>query len=72
MPPISIQSSDAGFHGRVFGLTNAANQLGCMVGPLAGGLISSWTGIRPVFLLTGSILVLLGVYSFRLRIRAEK
>ena len=69
---IAIQSSDAGFHGRVFGLTNAANQLGCMVGPLAGGLISSWTGIRPVFLLTGSILVLLGVYSFRLRIRAEQ
>ena len=69
---IAIQSSDAGFHGRVFGLTNAANQLGCMVGPLAGGMISSWTGIRPVFLLTGSILVLLGVYSFRLRIRASQ
>ncbi len=69
---IAIQSSDTGFHGRVFGLTNAANQLGCMAGPLAGGLISSWTGIRPVFLLTGSILALLGAYSFRLRIRAEQ
>jgi len=69
---IAIQSSDTGFHGRVFGLTNAANQLGCMAGPLAGGLISSWTGIRPVFLLTGSILVMLGAYSFRLRIRAAQ
>ena len=69
---IAIQSSDTGFHGRVFGLTNAANQLGCMAGPLAGGLISSWTGIRPVFLLTGSILVMLGAYSFRLKIRAAQ
>lgn len=65
---IAIQSSDVSFHGRVFGLTNAANQLGSMVGPLAGGFVSSWIGIRPVFLLTGSILILLGVYSFGLRI----
>jgi DHA1 family multidrug resistance protein-like MFS transporter len=65
---IAIQSSDVSFHGRVFGLTNAANQLGSMVGPLAGGFVSSWIGIRPVFLLTGSILIVLGAYSFGLRI----
>ncbi len=62
---IAINSSDMSFQGRVFGLTNAANQLGAMVGPLAGGFVSSWTGIRPVFLLTGVTLTLLGIYVFR-------
>lgn len=69
---IAIQSSDVSFHGRVFGLTNAANQLGSMVGPLAGGFVSSWIGIRPVFLLTGSILIVLGANSLRLRIRSAQ
>ena len=69
---IAIQSSDVSFHGRVFGLTNAANQLGSMVGPLAGGFVSSWIGIRPVFMLTGSILIVLGAYSLSLKIRAAQ
>ena len=66
---MALNSSDVGFHGRVFGLTNAATQLGSMVGPLAGGFVSSWTGIRPVFILTGATLVFLGVYVFQLRLR---
>lgn len=61
---LAIRSSDVSFQGRVFGLTNAATQLGSMVGPLAGGFVSSWTGIRPVFLLTGATLVILGAYVF--------
>jgi len=68
---MALNSSDVGFHGRVFGLTNAATQLGSMVGPLAGGFVSSWTGIRPVFILTGATLVLLGVYVFQLRLRGS-
>ena len=63
---LAINSSEVGFHGRVFGLTNAASQLGSMVGPLAGGFISSWTGIGPMFILTGSTLIILGVYVFRM------
>ena len=62
---IAISSTDVSFQGRVFGLTNASTQLGSMVGPLAGGFISSWTGIRPVFLLTGTTLAILGLYVFR-------
>jgi DHA1 family multidrug resistance protein-like MFS transporter len=63
---LAINSSEVGFHGRVFGLTNAASQLGSMVGPLAGGFISSWTGIGPMFILTGATLIILGVYVFRM------
>ena len=57
---LAVSSVDAGFQGRVFGLTTSANQLGAMVGPLIGGFLSSWTGIRPLFLITGGALLLLG------------
>ena len=46
--------------GQVFGLTTTANQLGSMVGPLIGGIVSSFLGIRAVFLVTGTVLLLLG------------
>jgi len=68
---IAIRSSDVNFQGRVFGLTNAATQLGSMVGPLAGGFVSSWTGIRPVFLLTGVTLVILGASVFRVMLKGS-
>lgn len=61
---IAVGATEANFQGRVFGLTNASNQLGSMVGPLIGGFISSWIGIRPVFLLTGATLLLLGIVVF--------
>ncbi|CUH96544.1 putative membrane protein [Propionispora sp. 2/2-37] len=59
---IAVSSNDARFQGRVFGLTTTANQLGSMAGPLIGGMISSWIGIRPVFLITGSLLLLVGLF----------
>ena len=61
---IAISSADADAQGRVFGLTTTANQLGQMLGPVLGGVISSWLGIASVFLFTGSILILLGVLVF--------
>ena len=61
---IAISSADADAQGRVFGLTTMANQLGQMMGPVLGGMISSWLGIASVFLFTGSILMLLGGLVF--------
>ncbi|MDF2635024.1 MAG: major facilitator superfamily 1 [Pelosinus sp.] len=58
---IAVNSTDKAVQGRVFGLTTTANQLGSMVGPLVGGMISSWLGIAPVFLFTGSFLIIIGV-----------
>jgi DHA1 family multidrug resistance protein-like MFS transporter len=58
---IAVSSSPRGFQGRVFGLTTTANQMGSMAGPLIGGAISSWVGIRPIFLLTGGLLVFAGL-----------
>ncbi|CQR70928.1 Bacillibactin exporter [Sporomusa ovata DSM 2662] len=61
---IAVSSADADAQGRVFGLTTTANQLGQMLGPVLGGVISSWLGIASVFLFTGSILILLGGLVF--------
>jgi DHA1 family multidrug resistance protein-like MFS transporter len=61
---IALGATEANFQGRVFGLTNASNQLGSMVGPLVGGFVSSFVGIRPVYFLTGATLLLLGGYVF--------
>ncbi|WP_285717044.1 MFS transporter [Pelosinus sp. IPA-1] len=58
---IAVNSTDKAFQGRIFGLTTTANQMGSMVGPILGGFISSWFGIKPVFLFTGSVLILLGL-----------
>lgn len=65
MNTMALNSADANFQGRIFGLTTSANQLGAVVGPLLGGFISSWIGIRPVFLFTGSVLILLGLMMHR-------
>lgn len=61
---IAVSSSPKNFQGRVFGLTTTANQMGSMAGPLIGGVISSWLGIRPVFLFTGCLLLLVGLVVF--------
>ncbi|HWR10144.1 MFS transporter [Sporomusa sp.] len=61
---IAVSCSDANSQGRIFGLTTTANQLGSMVGPLIGGAISSWIGIKPVFLVTGGVLLVLGGIIF--------
>ena len=61
----AVSSIDASFQGRVFGLTNSATQLGAMAGPVLGGFLSSWIGIRPVFLFTGGAFLILGMLVFR-------
>lgn len=65
MNTLALNSVDGNFQGRVFGLTTSANQLGAVAGPLLGGFLSSWIGIRPIFLFTGSVLILLGIVMQR-------
>ena len=58
---IAVTYTDENFKGRLFGLMTTANQLGSMTGPLISGAISSWFGIRIVFLVTGGLLTILGI-----------
>jgi len=55
-----VQATPENFRGRVFGLSSSAHQTGAMVGPLLGGTLSTALGIRPIFLITGTSLLLLG------------
>ena len=57
---IAVSSADENAKGRIFGLTTTANQLGSMTGPLIGGVISAWIGLRLVFVVTGLALLVLG------------
>ena len=59
-----VKSTDPDFRGRAFGLMTTANQSGATVGPLVGSLISTMLGIRFVFLFTGPLLVLLGLFVY--------
>ncbi|RUS46947.1 MFS transporter [Cohnella sp. AR92] len=52
-----IQHTEPDFRGRAVSLSQSANQLGIVIGPLAGGFIGGWIGIPFVFLLTGIALL---------------
>lgn len=59
-----VTVTEPSFRGRVFGLATTANQSGAMVGPLVGGAVSTAFGIKYVFLLTGPLLVFLGIMVY--------
>lgn len=63
-----VSFSPEDFRGRAFGLSTSCNQLGAMLGPLLGGAVGSALGIKYVFLLAGSIIIL-GAFSVRYRIK---
>ena len=52
-----VANTDRDFRGRAFGLTTSASQLGFMLGPVFGGVISSFLGIKAVFVFTGVVLL---------------
>lgn len=54
---IMVNSTDADFHGRVFGIATTFNQLGCMAGPLVGGVLSGIVGNMAVFACVGLMLL---------------
>lgn len=50
------------FKGRAFGALTMAGQLGCMVGPFLGALVSSSLEMRYQFMVSGAVLILLSIY----------
>lgn len=67
-----VNCTSPSFRGRVFGLQTTASQSGSMVGPLIGGFISTMFGIKYVFLVTGPLLFLLGIYLYYRHIARKK
>lgn len=60
------------FRGRIFGMSSMAIQLGNAVGPLLSAFITTYIGIQYVFSVTGSLLMLLGVYISKRYISRDK
>lgn len=60
--------TEADFRGRVFGMTTTAQQFGSMVGPLFASAVTAMIGIRYVFLITGIMLVYVGVKVYKKRV----
>ncbi|MFC0187793.1 MFS transporter [Fictibacillus aquaticus] len=58
--------------GRVFGTVGSVSMLAAIIGPLAGGIIGNMTGVLPLFLLSGSGLVFIGIMTLCLRKFLEK
>jgi DHA1 family multidrug resistance protein-like MFS transporter len=58
--------------GIAYGLSQSANSLGGGLGPLIGGALASWLGLRAVFAVAGGLFVIVGVLVGRtLTARAE-
>lgn len=60
-----VMNSEPAFRGRAFGLMMCANQLGSLIGPLASGPASAWTGIGAMFVVIGLMLVAVGLVLWR-------
>jgi len=57
-------------YGRAYGLTTSASSVGTALGPLLGGLIACWLGLRAPFIVTGVMLMAISA-AIALRIRAK-
>lgn len=61
---ILVNNSDTEQRGRIFGLMFSAQQIGCTIGPLAGGLIGTVLGLRYVFLFGGILLFITSAFMY--------
>jgi DHA1 family multidrug resistance protein-like MFS transporter len=52
-----VRYTDPDFRGRAFSLNQTSNQLGMMAGPVIGGVLGGWVGIKAVFFITGVTLL---------------
>jgi DHA1 family multidrug resistance protein-like MFS transporter len=53
---VITQSTDPSDRGRVFGYSYAAQQFGCVLGPLAGGVLATYWGNHAVIAASGAVL----------------
>lgn len=64
--------TDKATRGKAFGLSTSANQFGGVVGPLLGGALGAVLATRYVLVVTGCILMCMGIYSYLTRARSPK
>lgn len=58
--------------GRVFGFINSMSTLGMLIGILSGGLLSELFGVVVAFILSGSLLIILGLATIPVKFMVER
>jgi len=48
-------------YGRAYGLTMSVGAIGGAIGPMIGGLVASWLGLRPPFIIMGVALMIVSI-----------
>ncbi len=64
---ILAENTDAHTKGHVFGLLFSAQQIGSMTGPLLGGVVATFLGIKYIFILAALIVLAISVAAQRQR-----
>jgi len=64
---LTVKVTKPEYRGRAFGLSQSANQVGTLLGPLVGGVIGDTLQIHYVFIVTGVLLLLTVGYVYRQR-----
>jgi MFS family permease len=62
---------DDGSVGRVLGFSVSAQYVGQVLGPLAGGFVGAYVGLRPVFVATGVILLAAAAGNYLLAVTSS-
>lgn len=62
---IMAQHTPSNFKGRIYGLLFTARQLGSIAGPLLGGIVATWWGMRSVFFVAAAFLLSASVMLYR-------
>ncbi len=60
-----VQTTPEDFRGRAFGLNQSAGQVGTMLGPMLGGVLSGYFGIHSIFWVTGILLLAAAFFAQR-------
>lgn len=68
---VLTNSTDPEDRGRIFGLSYASQQIGSVIGPIAGGLFAMWFGVKFVIFLAGLLLVPMVVWLYLKRPATE-
>ena len=64
---ILAENTDAHTKGHVFGLLFSAQQIGSMTGPLLGGVVATFLGIKYIFILAALIVLAISIAAQRQR-----
>ncbi|WP_196602884.1 MFS transporter [Pectinatus frisingensis] len=59
---VLANNTERAIQGSIFGMLFSAQQLGSMAGPLLGGLVGTYWGLKEVFIVAGAIIIMTSIF----------